>query len=432
MTSRQVLRENFLSLTILQAINYIAPLITLPYLVRTLQPAEFGLLSFAQGIVLYFDFFIDYGFNLSATRSIATSRNDPQCIARIFWSTVFAKIALLCLSGSVLTILVLCVPKLRAVWSLLAVNGLYLLGTALFPAWLFQGLEKIRLAVGALGIARLFTATALVLFVRRPGDYVAAGAIQASVELLASIFAAPLVFGRLKLSWYQPSVSDLLGSIKEAWPLFLSNFSLFLSLSSTTVILGFMAGKAELGYYSAADKLIRACIALLSPFSQALYPHITVARFRSASAAIAMIRKSFSVTVGLSLAISVGAAFAARPFCPLFFGPAFGHSATVLQCLCPLPLLFALMSVLGTQTMLVFNMESALTRIMLRSALIGVPATVLLSGLWGAVGAAVSSVGQAAAIALELFVVLESKGLRVWKSQDRLPVPTVMSPTEME
>ncbi len=433
MTSRRVLRENLLSLTILQAINYIAPLITLPYLVRILQPAQFGLLSFVQGIVIYFDFFIDFGFNLSATRSIAANRHDPQCIARIFWSTVFAKAVLLFLSSTALAILIMCVPELRTFWSLFAVSGLYLLGTALFPAWLFQGLEKMKLAVGALGIARLFTAMSVVLFVRRPDDYIAAGAIQASVELLASVIAVPIVFRRLQLSWYRPSVSDLLGSINEAWPLFLSNFSLFLSLSSTTVILGFMAGKTELGYFSAADKSIRACIAILSPLSQALYPHITVARFQSASSAFALIRKSFSVTVGLSLAISIGTAFAARPFCRLFFGAGFDHSATVLQCLSPLPLLYALMSVLGTQTMLVFNMESALTKIMLRSALIGVPATVLLSGLWGAVGAALSSVAQAVVITWGMFSVLEATGLRVWKSPDVSSVPLApMSPTEME
>ena len=424
MTTPRVLLENILSLTLLQAINYIAPLITLPYLVRVLQPSQFGLLSFAQSIVIYFDFFIDFGFNLSATRAIAEGRNDRQSLARIFWSTIFAKLLFLCISASALAILVECVPKLRGSRSLFAVTALYLIGTTLFPIWLFQGVEKMKLAVGALGIARLLAAGSLVLFVKHPDDYVLAGAIQASVELLASFFAAPLVFRWVKISWHRPSIPDLLGCIRDAWPIFLSSSSLFLSLSSTTVILGLMAGKTEVGYYSAADKLIKACIAILSPLNQALYPHIILTRFQSQVFALQMIRKSFAVLVGLSIPISVGTAIAARPFCRLFFGGSFDHSALVLQCLSPLPFLFALISVLGTQTMLVFNMEAELTKVTLASAFISIPVTTLLCYTWGALGAAVSSVLMATVIAGGMFRVLQAKGLHVWKSSGAPSLPS--------
>jgi len=432
-TSRQVLHENILSLSILQAINYIAPLITLPYLVRVLQPPQFGLLSFAQGVVLYFDFFTDFGFNFSATKSIAACRNSPRSVSRIFWSTMFAKALLMCASGIALALLVAAIPKLRETPSLFAVNGFYLLGTALFPAWLFQGLEKMKFAVGALGIARLLTAGALVLLVRHPGDYVLAGAIQASVELIASIFVVPVVFKWVKVSWYRPSLSDITDCLKQAWPVFLSNSSLFLSLSSTTVILGSVAGKTEVGYYSAADKLIKASIAALSPVSQALYPHVAAARCRSSLSALQLIRKSFAVMVTLSLLISAGTALLAHPFCHLFFGRSFAHSAVVLECLSPLPVLFALIAVLGTQTMLIFDMEAALTKIMLAGAVVGIPVTVLLSNALGAVGAALSSVALATVIVAGLFVVLYSKGLHVWKYPGAQPLPlTPLSPTETE
>ncbi len=420
MSTRRLLVENIVSLGALQALNYAAPLITLPYLVHVLQPAHFGLLSFAQGIVIYFDLFTDFGFNFSQSRAIAACRHRPEALSRVFWSTIYAKALLMCTSAVAMTLLVAFTPKLRATPQLFAVNFLYVVGTTFFPIWLFQGLERMKLAATLFGSARLLTIPALFLFVRHPQDYVVAGAIQASVELTASVFAWPLILGQMRLRWSSPRVAEIRYTLERAWPLFLTTSVVQLCTSGSIAVLGFAAGKNEVGYFSAADKLVKASAAAVAPLGQALYPHITAAKLRSPRLALKLIRKSLYVTGIISMALTIVTAIWARPVCHMIFGGAFEHSVVVLRWLSPLPILYGLTTVLGMQTMIVFEMDAILSRITLVSGLISLPIMIVLSRAFGAVGAAAASVLTAALMAAAMCLALHIKGMHVWKHSESL------------
>lgn len=427
MRSRRVLTENILALGVLQMLNYAAPLITVPYLVRVLGPAYFGMVSFAQAVVLYFDFATDYGFNFSATRAIAACGDDVASVSRIFWATFYAKCLLMCGNGLLFAFLVFLVPQLRQAAALLTVTFLYVFGTTMFPLWLFQGLEKLKLAAALVGTARLFTVPALFLFVRGPGDYLTAGAIQASVEAVAAVLALPWLVKRARLIWRKPSLYDVLDSFKQGWPLFLSGSALFVSTSNATVILGFTAGQTQVGYFSAADKLIKAAVSALNPIGQALYPHLTGIKMRSRDRALRLIRKSFVAMGALALLISLATFLFARPVCAIVLGHSFAQSTSVLEWLAPLPFLLALTNVLGTQTMLVFEMDRVFTRIMIRNVAIALPVVILASAFWGAIGAAAATSLMAALLVSAMAATLHAQGLPIWRNlfSKALPVTGV-------
>ena len=142
--SKSTLVKDLSYLYVLQIANYVVPLITIPYLIRVLGVEKFGAISFALAFMQYFVIIIDYGFNYTATRYISIHRNDNNRINRECCIVFSVKIILLLLSLLIVTTVTWAVPKMRADVTLYLVCFVMVIGNYIFPAWLFQGLEKIK------------------------------------------------------------------------------------------------------------------------------------------------------------------------------------------------------------------------------------------------------------------------------------------------
>lgn len=414
-SSNTNLRKNIFSLSLLQATNYLVPLITVPYLTRVLGPEHFGMLALAQAAVVYFDLITDYGFNLSATRRVAVVLEDPGALTRVFWSTLTTKVVLLMACALTGAAIVSVAPPLRRHADLYAAAFLTVVGTALFPVWLFQGARQTKYLTASLISARAVSIPVLLLLVRGPNGAVRAAMVQSAVPIIAALLIVPALWKRIGIRAYLPSPSDIRNSLFEGWHLFLSNSAVYLLSSTTVIILGLVAGSSAAGYYAAADKLIKAAGALVNPFTQALYPHLSSLRAQSEDAALRLIRKSLFWVGGVTLLAAVAAFTFAAPLADGLLGSRFAPSAVVLRSMSPLLVLIGLNNVLGTQTMMVFDLDAAVARISLRYLLLSVSLTVLLSLRWGAAGAALANVAGAAMTLTWMIGALKKAHLAIWR-----------------
>jgi len=411
------LGKNILSLSVLQLMNYAVPMITVPYLARVLGPERFGMLAFAQALIIYFDLIADYGFNLSATRRIAECGHDRTTFSRVFWITLTTKILLMLGCAVAMALIVYSVPVFRSHALLYAAAFLTVIGTAIFPTWLFQGLEQMKFLTIGFAAARLASVPLLVWAVHRSDDYVRAAAIQGAVPILATAIVAPLMWRRFGITFYLPAVADILKCLKDGWHLFLSNTGMYLYSSTAVVLLGIIAGNVQVGYYSAADKLIKAASALINPLTQALYPHLNSRRAAAPESVLPLIRKTLLWVGTLTLAASLGIATFAGLIGGVLFGAKFGPSVIVLRCMAPLLFLLALNNVLSTQTMMVFGMDRTVSRIILICAVATGFFTLWFAHYWGAPGAALATVGGALLMTIQTVSSLKAARLTVWKEQ---------------
>jgi len=105
-SKNKTVASNYFSLLLLQAANYLLPLLILPFLVRVLGTDKFGLVMFAQSLAVFLTVFVDFGFNLSGTREISLARDNKKELSQIFSAIMIVKLLLIFIAFSILYIVV--------------------------------------------------------------------------------------------------------------------------------------------------------------------------------------------------------------------------------------------------------------------------------------------------------------------------------------
>ena len=137
------LLESIISLSLLNVLNMVLPLVTLPYIVKVVGIANYGAYSIAYAIVQYILLVSTYGFNFSVTKQIAQCRDNRQHINRIFNATIVAKFYLTIAATIVFGLVTWAFFPITYLYMILLGIGI-VLGDLLNPVWLFQGMEKMR------------------------------------------------------------------------------------------------------------------------------------------------------------------------------------------------------------------------------------------------------------------------------------------------
>jgi PST family polysaccharide transporter len=179
-----VLFKNFTSLSLLQISIYIFPIITLPYLVRILGPEKYGLVNFAAAFIGYFTILTDYGFNLSATQEISVNRNDSKRVSEIFSSVLTLKMFFFILSSLIFFVLVFLVPQFREHLLLFFVTFLSVLGTALFPLWFYQGIEKMNYILVITVFVRLIITVLVFVLIKNENDFIKLAGLNTAAQFV--------------------------------------------------------------------------------------------------------------------------------------------------------------------------------------------------------------------------------------------------------
>lgn len=266
--------ESFLSLSILNGLNVLLPLLTLPYILRVVGAANYGIYSYVYVIVQYLLILNTYGFDYSATKQIAQNRDNRTEINKIYNTVIACR--LLLLLGGVILFAVLS-PFLLGTHTkyLMFIMGMgIVLGDTFNPVWLFQGMEKMRYLTIVNFISKIVFTVLIFVLIREKDDFVFIILLNSCGFILSGIISTIIARKQFNIHFVKPKWIDMKSQYKEGLSIFGSTVGINLYRNANIFILNFFVSEASVGIYAAAEKVIKGLQMITVPIAQALFPHL--------------------------------------------------------------------------------------------------------------------------------------------------------------
>lgn len=269
--------KNSIYLYLVHGINLLLPILILPYLLKTLSTESFGKYSFAFAFAQLVILFIDFGFNLSVTKKIAENNTNESLIRDLFWKINIIKLFFLVLTLFVVLGSFLLIENISFYQDSILLSYIMILGTAIFPSWWFQGLNKMKtLSIISL-LSKILTYPLIFIFVKNEEDSNIVIVLQSLSIFLSGLFSLIYIYIKKRNYFTEINIKfnihEYIVEIKEALPIFLSNSSISLYTNSLTILLGFFSSPSSVGLFGAMERIVRAvCFSILGPINQACFP----------------------------------------------------------------------------------------------------------------------------------------------------------------
>ncbi len=388
--SSRVLR-NVTSLSGLQLITYVLPIVILPYLFRTIGPDKFGLICFAQAFIQYFMILTDYGFSVSATKEISLCHEDKHKVCNVVSAVMTIKTLLAFFSLLILCVVIYFVPKFKDDWMVYALSFGVVIGNTLFPAWFFQGTESMKYTAKLNIIGEFIYAFGIFLLIHKPDDYLLVPTITSLSALITGLWGQYIVFTRFDVSFQLPKLKDLQQQLQAGWNVFISVVAINAYTTTRVFAVGLLTNNTLTGFYSIAEKIANAVQTFpLSSFTQAIFPRLSKIFHKNKIKAFEIMNQVQLITIIVSL-IFLPLTFILAPFIvKLVCGGTYPAAILSLRFLL-ISVFFISSNAFRVQFLLVCGKTDFYSRIHITMAAIGLPLIIAFIYSFSYVGAAMAT-----------------------------------------
>ncbi|EOO04746.1 hypothetical protein IAW_06060 [Bacillus cereus str. Schrouff] len=341
------LTSNYIFILLYQVILVLTPIFTTPYISRVLGPENIGIDAYVFSIVQIFQVLLMLGIGAHGKKQMASAVGEKAI------QTEFSNIYSVQLSTTVLILIfyafyVLQVPNYSEIfWG----YTIILIATGLDVSWYFIGLEKMKQIMVRNIFVRLVSIVLIVLFVKS----------QTDLWKFVLINSLSLFFGQI-INWFilikevkkfSFSFTGMKLHLKPILILAIIPCISIFYMSINKIVLGYVVGETEVGFYNQAYKLIVICMGFLSALSTVMMPRMVHYHAKGEE-------KKFKETVEFSLNYMILTTLPLLAIIvvmsdylvPLFLGDGFSSVIYLLIILAPALLFKGLSDIFGFQILI--------------------------------------------------------------------------------
>lgn len=382
---------NFIMNSILTASAMIFPIITYPYVSRILQPEGIGTVSFANSVITYFSMFAQLGVPMYGIRACAKVRDDKEKLTRTVQEIMMINM-ITCL---VVYIAFFCslyfVPQFRQEKILYLIMGSLILFNTVGVEWLYKGLEQYSYITVRSIVFKFIALLAMFLLVHEKEDYV----IYGGITIFATAGSNVLNFINLRKYVYLRPVGayDFRQHIKPISIFFAMSIATTVYTNMDNVMLGFIKGTTENGYYDAAVKIKNILVSFVSSLGTVLLPRVSYYIQTGEREEFSRItKKALNFVFLLSVPLCVYFIIFARSSIYLLSGTLFENSILPMRLIMPTLVFIGLTNIIGLQILVPLGKENQVLYSEIAGAAVNIIVNMLLIPRMGAAGAAIGTV----------------------------------------
>lgn len=399
------IKRNFIMNAILNASSFIFPLITFPYVSRVLLPVGTGKVAAATALIAYFAMVAQLGIPTYGIRACAKVRDDREKLSKTVHEIFLINLIMSVFVYAAFFWALFNIRELAEDRILYMICSTTIIFNLLGMEWMYKALEQYSY-ITIRSILFKFIALILVfVLIHDRDDYLFYG--------VTSIFAAAgsnvmnFINARKYISFKRIGKYNLKQHLKPVAIFFAMSVATTVYTNLDSVMLKFMRGDEQVGYYNAAVKVKTIVVSLVTSIGTVLLPRVSYyierkmhKEFKEVTA------KAFNLVILMALPLVIYFIFYAREAIVFLSGPAYTPAIIPMQIIMPTVFLIGLTNVMGIQILVPQGKEKTVLISEIVGAIVDLILNAVLIPEYGSAGAAIGTLAAEFAVLIVQMIAL--------------------------